>query len=123
MPDAQPSTAYRCGQLYATLHVLCSVGTGDRKLDRQESRDKVLKRPEDNLNPPLREAAQYLIKARRRGADHGKAADELFRAIADFIPVNGKLPTSLGEGEKGEFTKGFHQQMAEYAPTHGRLMT
>ncbi|MFJ5719924.1 hypothetical protein [Streptomyces sp. NPDC093149] len=123
MSEAQPSTAYRCGQLYATLHVLCSVGTGDRALDKQEARDKVLKRPEEHLGPPLGKAAQYVMAARRKGSDRAKAADELFRAIVDFIPANGKLPAALGEGEKGEFTKGFHQQMAEYATTHGRLMT
>ncbi|MEU6015948.1 hypothetical protein ABZ826_18370 [Streptomyces sp. NPDC047515] len=63
------------------------------------------------------------MAARRKGADRGKAAGELLCAIADFVPANGQLPAALGEGEKGEFTKGFHQQMAEYAPVHGRLMT
>ncbi|MFF2407215.1 hypothetical protein [Streptomyces sp. NPDC058092] len=123
MSDAQPSTAYRCGQLYAALHVLRYVGTGDRALDKQEARDKVLKRPKEHLGPPLSKAAHYLIEARQKGSERGKAAAELFRAIADFIPADGKLPATLREGEKGEFTKGFHQQMAEYAPAHGRLMT
>ncbi|MFJ9676732.1 hypothetical protein ACIRP2_01545 [Streptomyces sp. NPDC101194] len=122
MSEPQPSTAYRCGQLYATLHVLRSVGTGDRALDKQEARDKVQKRPEEHLGTPLSKAAQYVMAARRKGADRGKAADELFRAIADFIPANGKLPAALGEGEKEEFATGFHQQMAEYTPVHGRLM-
>ncbi|WP_077800436.1 hypothetical protein [Streptomyces sp. JHA26] len=116
----KPESAPRlCGRLWATLVVLRAVGEDrGRNTDLlDESRlDKVQKQPEDQLGRQLTLAADYLRKARRRSARHGEAATRLFLAIPEFVPGDGRFPSSLGgESQSIEFAKAYHEQRGAYA--------
>jgi phytoene/squalene synthetase len=119
MADKPESAARLCGRLWATLVVLRAVGEDrGRNTDLlDESRlDKAQKQPEDQLGRQLALAADYLRKARRRGARHGEAATRLFLAIPEYVPRDGRFPSSLGgEPQATEFLKAYHEQRSAYA--------
>ncbi|MFJ8074815.1 hypothetical protein ACIQ7Q_13010 [Streptomyces sp. NPDC096176] len=120
MADAKPTPAQLCGQLYATLEALCAIGTGtgNSKLAELQPRVEVQRSPSKKIPGLLQEAAEHLLRARARGRDHVKAADELFRSIPDFLPANGRHLHSLDAAQVTQFREGYHQQMVKYAPTH-----
>ncbi|WP_225635078.1 hypothetical protein [Streptomyces solaniscabiei] len=119
MADKPETPARLCGRLWATLVVLRAVGEDRGKntdlLD--ESRlDKVQKQPEGQLAEQLALAADYLRKARRRGARYGEAATRLYLAIPEYVPQDGRFPSSLGGEPQGiEFVKAYHEQRSRYA--------
>jgi hypothetical protein len=122
MADDKPTTAFLCGQLYATLNTLCAIGTREQRPGSAYQYGRARKEPAGRLNVFLAEAARYLIRARRRGPQHAKAADELFRAIIDHMPADGRLPAYFHNGGHDEFDAGFRTQMDTYTAAHAPLM-
>ena len=118
MADAKPTPAHLCGQLYATLEALCAIGTGNRKLADLQPREEAQRSPSKKIPGLLQDAAEHLLRARARGRDHVKVAEELFRSIPDFLPANGRHLHSLDAAQVTQFLEGYHQQMVKYAPTH-----
>lgn len=121
MADTQPSPAYLCGQLYATLHTLQAIGKRDRRLGNDSFLSQAKQHPGRVLREQLKKAGEQLLAARIRGPKHGKAAGEVFRAIADFVPPSGRLPDYLDTGSQLDFLSGYHTQSAAYA-AHDTLM-
>lgn len=122
MAEEKPTTAYLCGQLYATLNVLCVISTRSRRLESVLELRRVRNEPRNRLDAALAEAAQYLMKARSRGPQHIKAADELFRAITGLIPADGRLPAYFYNGGHDQFDAGFRSRMDACTAAHGSLM-
>ena len=122
MADTQPSPAYLCGQLYATLHALQAIGKRDRRLGNDSSLSRAKRHPGPQLREQLKKAGEQLLAARTRGPRHWQAASEMFRAIADFVPPSGRFPDSLDTKAQGDFASGFHSQFGKYAVAHDALM-
>jgi hypothetical protein len=115
MADKPETPARLCGRLWATLVVLRAVAE-DRGLLDESRLDKVQKQPEGQLAEQLALAADYLRKARRRGVRYGEAATRLYLAIPEYVPQDGRFPSSLGGEPQGiEFVKAYHEQRSVYA--------
>jgi hypothetical protein len=122
LTDKQPSPAYLCGQLHATLHALRAIGERDRTLMSTKNLDKTALHPGPNLRDHLARAGRHLLAAHARGPKYGRAATAVFRAIPDLLPQNGLLPQYLHGSLQDDFHEGFRHQHDEYVLAHGDLV-
>ncbi|MFJ9109357.1 hypothetical protein [Streptomyces sp. NPDC102283] len=108
MANAQPTDAYRCGQLYAVITALEKLASpnGRSALDQPGTRARAAKRPYEFLHKPLNRAVEFLMAARvrRKGAE----AEALFLAIPGLLPDSLNLPRTLSDAQQEQFGDGFH---------------
>nr|WSW69137.1 hypothetical protein OG461_24730 [Streptomyces sp. NBC_00995] len=110
MSQAQPTDAYRCGQLYAALESLeLLAGIGSRALGRADTRENAAKRPRTHLTEPLIMVGRSLHCARLRG--RATAAGAVFRMIPDLLPAARDLPGTQDTGQREEFARGRRDQL------------
>jgi hypothetical protein len=122
LADKQPGPAYVCGRLYATLYALRAVGVRDRSLKTDKNLNKAKQHPGPHLREHLAQAGRHLLAARERGPKYGTAATELFLAIAEFSPLDGKLPGYLHGTLQDDFHAGFRHQYGAYVIAYGDLV-
>ncbi|MCX4508948.1 hypothetical protein OHA27_01255 [Streptomyces sp. NBC_01619] len=124
MADGQESEAYRCGRLWAALHTLRSLGGGRdrRKLAAPDEVRQAEKQPHIHIPRQLDKIGGHFLAARKRGAEHGKAADALVRTALDLLPDGVRFPQNRTVAEQDDFRKGFHAGLSHYETTHRSLM-
>ncbi|MGW0933363.1 hypothetical protein [Streptomyces sp. NPDC002666] len=111
MSDAQPTDAYRCGQLYAALAALERLGAPNAKatLDRPGARATASKNPRGALKDHLDRVVTYLMRAQNQRK--GEASVAIFRSLPDLLPRTRELPGSLNPSQQEEFCDGWHAQV------------
>ncbi|MFD4571332.1 hypothetical protein ACFWNK_21495 [Streptomyces sp. NPDC058417] len=120
--QAHPSRTghFSAGRACAALWALGRLGAGEGQAP-EGSGFRGKKVPVRLLREGLSGAGWHLVRAKARGAERGKAAAEIFRALPDLLPP--RLPGSTMEpGEEDAFVAGYEQQLATYRDKFGALL-
>jgi hypothetical protein len=126
VPDEneKESPAYRSGRLWGALHTLRVLGGVPMKGKlAADARIRMAERqPGLHIPRQLNKATKHLVAARRRGARHGKAADEVLKAVLESIPGDGGFPQTYDAAQRKEFRDGFTAQKGTYAAAYRALL-
>ncbi|MFG3304041.1 hypothetical protein [Streptomyces wuyuanensis] len=126
VPDEneKESPAHRSGRLWGALHTLRVLGGVPMKGKlAHDSRLRMAERqPGLHIPRQLDKATKHLVAARRRGARHGKAADEVLKAVLESIPGDGGFPETYDTAQQKEFRDGFRAQKGTYAAAYRALL-
>ncbi|SOD86413.1 hypothetical protein [Streptomyces sp. Ag109_G2-15] len=117
MPDEKDSEFKRSGRLFAAVAVLRLLADPRSSLPGPEAftgKDSPARRINDLKSNPY----HALLKARKRGEEHTKAATAVFRSIPDFLERDPIPSDTIGERLLADFTAGYEAQLAKYREDH-----
>ncbi|MET8897881.1 hypothetical protein [Streptomyces albogriseolus] len=121
MTDATPSAHTLSGRLLAALWTLRLLTTPEASPPKPEE-FLAKKVPETLVEKELSALGSHLLRARRRGGGHWKAAVTVHRELPDLLPADGVPGDTMSPGEQKALSAGYAERLAHYREEFGKLL-